>query len=187
MSPPLYPPLVQPVAVPADHNLLGWTFDPGMVQAGLILPTAGLLNLARLRVYGTVVSTIHLHITVGGSTLTAGQCFAALFNSAGAHLGAGAITADQATAWQSGGLKSMALSTPQAVTFGENYYVGWWANGTTMPTFSRAINSASAILNAGLSAPNFRYASANTGLTTAAPSNFGTQTGTATGWWVGVS
>lgn len=171
-------------AIPSDHNFLGWTFDPVEIQASTILPTAGLLNLARMRIYGTLVTNVAFHITTPGATLTAGQCFAGLFNAAGTLL---AATADQAANWQSGGLKVMALSSPQAWSYGAYGYVGWYSNGTTQPTLSRALNSSSAILNAGLSAPNFRYASADSGLTTAMPATFGAQTGTATAYFAAAS
>lgn len=181
-------PLTNPapgVIVPADHNLLGWTFDPAEVQAGTIMPTAGLLQLARVKVFGTLVTNILIHLTTGGTTLTAGQCFAALFSPTGTLLSA---TADQSTAWGSGGLKSMALTAPQVVGWGSWPYVGLFANTAgTMPTLSRGLNSSSAILNAGLAAPNFRYASADAALTTAMPASFSAQTGTATAFWVGLS
>lgn len=172
-----------------DHGLVGWTFDPAMVQAGLLLPTAGLAHVARIRALSSTVTNILFHFTVAGSGLTSGQCFAALYNDAGAILGAGAITDDQATNWQTGGLRTCALTVAQGVTPGAFYRVLWWYNGTTAPTVSRAVNSSSAILNAGMTAPTLRYSSANTGLTNAAsvPANIGTQTGTATAWWVGLS
>lgn len=181
---PLYPPAVQQGTVPADHNLSGWTFDPAEVQAGTILPTAGLLHIARVKALTSSISTLYLHLTTGGTSLTAGQCFAALFSPTGVLL---ATSADQSTAWGSGGLKSMAI-TAQAVTYGSLPYVGYFANTAgTLPTLSRAVNSSSAILNAGLAAPNFRYATADAGLTTAMPGNIGTQTGNLTAHWIGVS
>lgn len=68
------------------------------------------------------------------------------------------------------------------------YYVGFYAvTGTALPTFSRMMNSNTAIGNAGLSAPLFDFASANTGLTTALPDPFTTQTGQGTAWWVALS
>lgn len=181
------PRLMQAEWRPTDQNLAGWSFDPALVQAGTILPTAGLANVARIRVLTSTITNIHFHFTVAGSGLTAGQCFAALYNDGGALLGAGAVTADQAANWASGGYKTCPLSVAQGVTPNAWYKVLWWYNGTTAPTLSRAVNSSSAILNAGLAAPTLRYASADAGLTTAAPANIGTQTGTATAWWVGVS
>lgn len=175
----------------SNHNLVGWTFDVAGVQAGTVQPTAGLAQVARIQVLGPVVTNIHFHLTAGGSALTAGQCFAALFNDAGALLGAGAVTgslhATGSGGWGDGGFKTCALSVAQGVTPYAFYKVFWWFNGTTGPTLSRAVNSSSAILNAGLSSPGFRYATADTGLTNAAPSNIGTQTGGATAWWVGLS
>lgn len=171
---------------PADHNLAGWTFNPKNIQAGTILPTAGVSHIVRLRATSTTITNILLHFTVGGSTLTAGQCFAQLLTDAGTVLSS---TADQATAWASGGLKTMALAVPQSVTRGGWYKVRFWFNGTTGPTLTRAGNSSTAIINVGLSTPNFLYATADTGLTTlaSAPAGIGTQTGGSTAWWVGLS
>lgn len=182
---PLFNPITYPDAIPADHNLVGWSFDPVQVQAGTIMPTAGLLNLCRIKFTASLVTNVLLHATTTATSLTTGQCFAALYSSAGALLSA---TADQSVAWATGGLKTMALTAAQTVTPGSWGYVGWFANTAgTLPTFSRGINSASAIVNAGLSAPNFRYATADAALTTAMPASFGAQTGGATAYWVGVS
>lgn len=167
-----------------DHSIVGWTFDPAGVQAGTVQPTAGLAQVVRVRALSSTVTNILLHLTAGGSVLTAGQCFAALYTDAGVLL---ASTADQASNWGSGGLKTCALTAPQTVTPYSWYRVLWWFNGTTGPTISRGVNSSSAIVNVGLSAPTLRYSTANTGLTTVAPANIGTQTGGATAWWVGLS
>jgi hypothetical protein len=183
---PLYNPTLTADWLAADQNLIGRSFNTAHVQAGTILPTAGLLNLVRVKLTSSIATNILIHLTVAGGTLTAGQCFAALYNSAGSLFGAGAVTADQAANWQSGGLKVMPLNVAQTVPVGYAY-VAFFANGVTLPTLSRGVNSSSAILNAGLSAPNFRYASADSGLTTTMPNSFGAQTGTATAWWVGVS
>lgn len=173
----------------SDHNLVGWTFDPAAIQTGTVLPTAGLANVARVRVLSGVVSNIHFHFTAGGSSLTAAQCFAALYNDAGALLGGGAITGDQAANWATGGFKTCPLSVAQGVTPNAWYRVLWWFNGTTGPTLSRGSNADAATLNAGLSAPLLRYSSADTGRTNAAsvPANIGGQTATPTAWWVGLS
>jgi len=170
----------------ADHNMVGWTFNPAMIQGGTILPTAGLLHVVRVKITSTVITNIVMHVSTAGATLTANRNLAAIFNSAGALLGAGAVTADQSTAWSSTGLKTMPLSVAQAVS-GSSVYVGFYANGTTLPTFSRAGTALAGVSNVGLAAPNFKYATADTGLTTAMPANIGTQTAIATTWWVGLS
>lgn len=168
-----------------DHNLVGWTFDPALVQAGTVQPTAGLAQVARVRMLSSVVTNIHFHFTAGGSGLTG--AYAALYNDAGALLGAGAVTADQSATWGTGGLKTCPLSVAQGVTQYAWYRVLWWFTGSTGPTIAAAADVSAALLNAGLSAPTLRYATADSGLTTAAPANIGTQTGGATAWWVGVS
>jgi hypothetical protein len=173
----------------SDHALGGWSFDPALVQAGSVLATAGLSYVARVRVMSATISNVLLHLTAAGVTLTAGQCFCTVHTDAGVLLGAGAVTADQQANWQSGGLKVMPLTTPQAWNPGDYCRVRYWFNGTTGPTLSRAVSSASAIVNAGLTSPAFRYSTADTGLTTAAlaPTTLGTQTGGAVAHWVGIS
>src|SRR6188768_1906391 len=84
---------VDPLPTPVDHGMVGWTFDPQDQQGGTVVPTAGLAHVVRIRALGPVVTNIHVHVTVAGSVLTANQCYMALYNDAGALLGAGAITA----------------------------------------------------------------------------------------------
>ncbi len=186
---PLYAPFFPFGPAPSDNNLIAWTGEPRLsVQAGTIMPTAGLLTLMRVRVYGTVITNIHMHCTTTATGLTTNQCLAGVFNSAGALLGAGAVTADQSVAWATGGAKTMALTVAQSVTFGAFYYVGFFANtATSLPTFSRCLNSSGAITDIGQSAPNLSVATADGSLTTAMPNNLGAMTASATAYWVGVS
>lgn len=172
---------------PAEAPLAGWSFDPIMVQAATILPTSGVSHVVRVRATSSSISNILLHFTVAGTGLVAGQCFATLHNDAGVQI---AASADQSTNWASSGLRYIPLTgAPVAVTKGAWYKVRFWFNGTTGPTVSRAVNSNTVIVNAGMSAPNFRFATADTGLTTlaGAPTTIGTQTGGNTAWWVGLS
>ena len=181
---PLFNPVRRQLWAPSDNNLAGASGDSANGQGGLIWPTSGTLNFARVLVTSPLVTNILFHFTVAGATLTAGQCFAGLYTSAGVLIG---TTADQAAAWVTGGLKTMALTVAQATTIDTFYYVAWYAVGTTMPTQTRLINSSSVITNVGLAAPNLRFGIADTGLTTALPDPMGTQTGGATAWWVGLS
>jgi hypothetical protein len=164
------------VWTPASQNLVAANGDPGMVQSSTVLATAGTLYGTRLQAVGSAVTNIVAHFVSGGGTLTTGQCFAGLYNDAGALLGAGAVTADQAAAWATSGLKTMPLSVAQAVTPGAWYKVCWFFNGVTGPGWTRFANVNNAIQNVGLVAPNFRWFTANTGLTTAMPANIGTET-----------
>lgn len=178
------PPAVTGGFMPVDHGYLAWSFDPGSNGTGTIIPTGGLLHLVKLKLdQGALVSNVVIHLTSAGATLTAGQNFAGLYSAAGALL---SVTADQAAAWQTGGLKTMALAVAQTV--GAGYvYAAFWAVGSTLPTLSRGNVGGAAVGNAGLAAPNLRFATADAGLTTTAPPTFGAQTGSGTGWWVALS
>lgn len=175
-----------------DHGLVAWSFDPAMVTGGTILPTAGLLQVVRVRALTSVATSIEMYVTTGGASLTSGQCFAALYNNAGALLGAGAVTASAhgtgATGWGDAGAKSLPLTVAQGVTPYADYLVAFYANtGGTLPTFARAAAVASgAALNLGMAAPTLRFSSADTGLTTAMPANVGSQTAIGTAWLVGI-
>lgn len=178
-------------ARPVDHNLAGWTFDPVQIQAGTVLPTAGLAYVARIRAVSNVISNIHFHVTAGGTSLTSGQCFASLHNDAGALLGAGAITASAhgtgAAGWGDAGYKTLPLNVAQGVVPYDYYRILWWFNGAGGPAFARASAVAASVINAGMSAPVLRFSTANSGLTTAAPGNIGAQTADSQAWWVGAS
>lgn len=169
---------------PADHNYLAWSYDIAVAATGTIIPAGGTLNLVKLKLdTAATVTNIVIHLTNAGVTLTSGQNFGALYSAAGALL---AQTTDQTTAWGTGGLKVMALSSPQAVAAGY-CFAGFWAVGSTLPTISRGQVIGANIANPGLSAPNFRFSTADSSLTTTAPASFGTQTSSANTWWVALS
>lgn len=168
----------------ADHNFATWTYDVIQAAAGTA-PAAGTLFLARVHLpVATIITNILLHVTAGGTGLTSGQNFAALYSAAGARLD---VTADQTAAWTSpsSGLKTMALSGGPTLRPAGDYYIAWWSTGTTPPSLLR-ISTVNA--NAGLSAPNLRSATADTGLTTTGPANFGAQTAlNNTAYWAALS
>lgn len=176
---------------PLKHGgiLTGWAFDYINVQAGTVMPVAGRMEVVRFQPRTSVITNLHFHVSSPGSGLTAAGCYAALYNDAGAILGAGAITADQAASWAVGGPKTMPLLVAQGVTKDAWYKMAWWFTGTTGPTISRAINSAGVITNFGITAPPYRFSTADTGRTGAAsvPPNLGAQSSGATAWWIGVS
>jgi hypothetical protein len=169
---------------PSDHSLKAWNFIPYAAVNTSILAAGGTLYLCRLLVpTAATITNVMFYISTAGSGLTAGQNFAALYNTSGTLLSA---TADQASNWQSTGGKTMALSTPQAVTAGY-YYVGFYANGTTLPTLFRAVSGG--IANVNLSAATYNWATCanGTGLTTAMPGSTGVLTSNGTAYWVAVS
>jgi len=170
----------------SDQNLVTWTMDVAVATANSILPAAGTLYAFRVHVpVAATVRNILAAITNAGSGLRSGQCFAGLWNaSSRALVGA---TADQSTNWSTTGLKTMPLSGNGVNLAAGDYYVGLYANGTTLPNFIRGNNQVGgALLNAGMSA-DFRVAMANTGLTGAPPSTLGTLTAANTAWWLALS
>lgn len=168
---------------PADHGLLSWTYDPAQAAAGSILGTAGQVNFARLHIpFSCSITNIWLYITSAGSGLTSGQSFAGLYSSAGNLLGA---TADQSTPWASTGSKSMAISGGAVAVTPGDYLIGFFSNGTTLPTFLRGVSQAANSVN--LSAANSRFGTASSGNTTAMPSAIGTLAVASNAWWVGLN
>jgi hypothetical protein len=177
-------PSAQPVSQASDRGYLAWSLPPSALSGGTALATAGTLYLTRIRrVPAGTVSNLVVLLSAAGVTLTAGQCFAALFDASGTWLRS---TADQATAWASPGFKTMALTAPVTHTGGD-LYAGLWFNGTTGPSIYRSSDTSSAMNNAGLSSPNLETATADTGLTTTAPASFGAQTASSFHNWVAVS
>jgi hypothetical protein len=143
--------------------------------------------VVRIRATAALVTNINLHVVTAGATLTANQCLAALYTDAGVLLSA---TGNQATAWQSTGMKVCALSAAQAVTPGQWYRAAFYANGTTLPTFARGSSVGavgSDLVNYGLSAPTLRFSTADTGRTTTMPGTLGSQTAAPIAWWAGLS
>lgn len=166
----------------ADYAMLAWNMPWWAATTSTILPTAGLVHVTKVPIpRAMTITNVEFFLATAGSSLTSGQNFAALYSSAKTLLSA---TADQTTAWQSSGRKTMALTAAQAVAAG-HVYVAFFANGSTLPTPSRIASSA--IINAGLSADNAHFATADTGRTTSMPSSLGAFTALSTGYVVGVS
>ncbi|MGJ5804342.1 right-handed parallel beta-helix repeat-containing protein [Streptomyces europaeiscabiei] len=152
---------------PTDQGLIGWSLDITSAQATSILSTAGVMFLARIPIAAdTTISNVYLDVATAGVGLT----------SAGVAVYQGTTligqSADQSTAFQSTGTKTIALTgAPLSITAGY-IYVGVWANGTTLPTFIRGTGRSS--INLGLSAANSRFATSGSSITTTAPSTLGT-------------
>lgn len=169
---------------PSDHGFITWAYDPVAAAAGTIVGSGGTLYVIKLKLPSTaLITNIVMEVSTAGATLTSGQNFAALYSSAKALLG---VTVDQTTPWSTTGLKTMALASPQTVPAG-TVYACFWSVGSTLPTFTRATALNAAQPNAGLSAANARYSTADSSLTTTAPSTIGTQTATSASYWAALS
>lgn len=153
-----------PRSTPAKHNLITWTQDPRTLRSTGDTLTGGVVYLAKVDIANrsTVVSNILIGVITAGATLTAGQNFVGLYDSAGTRL---AVSADQTTAWGTAGLKTAAI-TPQTLAVG-SYYVAILSNGTTKPVFATgAGHGQDSITNAGLTTGTAAFLTSGAGLTT---------------------
>ncbi|MGZ4519169.1 MAG: hypothetical protein ACXVGA_00970 [Mycobacteriaceae bacterium] len=171
-----------PNFMPVDHGLVAWSYDP-IISASSAVSTGGTAVVCRVHVpVGSTITKALLYISAAGATLTSGQCFINLYDPTKALIG---TSADQSAAWQSTGLKTITLTekTTGSMTnlAAGDYYVMWWANGTTIPAWRGAATVP--IINANLSATNSRFATADTGLTTTAPTTLGTFAAASTAYW----
>ena len=156
---------------PADYGYLAWTSDPGLIQTGIILPTAGLSQITTVKIpYAMTVTKIVLGLATAGGTLTSGQCFCALYQ--GGNLLQ--TSTDRSAAWVGTGGVTTATITSQALTAGYAQ-IAIWANGTTLPSFARTASGAANYVFTGTNP--VRFASGPGSLTTTAPSSLGTLTG----------
>ena len=148
--------------VPSDQGWLSWTHDPANNVGSVPLTTSGTVYMFAVPLrQAATVSSIITSFTAGGGTLTAGQCFAGLYNSAGTRVG---VTADQAANWATMGPKVMALTAPANLPAGM-YYVAYLFNGTTGPTVVRGISDGQGAVNTGLTAATFRTSTGPTAQT----------------------
>lgn len=170
--------LETPAWTPADQGLLTWNIDPGTEGQALALPGAGVATVMTLKLAAAApVTSIHMYAGVAGGGLTAGECFAALYQG-GALLG---VTGDQSAAWAVSGEKVMALAGgPVQAAAGLVQVIAWY-NGTTSPKFA-AGDSGPGKANLGLPLASSRWGIANTGLTTTAPATLGAITAQASAY-----
>lgn len=168
---------------PVDYGFLAANMPIGVLTGGNSLTSNGLVFVMKLRTDVPItVTNLHIFVSSAGSGLTSGQNFGALYDASKNLL---AQTTDQTTPWGSTGMKTMALTSSQAVAAGY-FYVALWSNGTTRPTIRSAANNSSAI-NGVLSTANSLWATADSSITTTAPSTLGAFTADSNARWVGVS
>ena len=138
------------------YGFLAMTYDPAVAPAGTAL-TSGTVQMSRLDLPApATISTITTAAVTAGTTLTAGQNFAGLYDAAGNRV---AVTADQTVAWGTTGEKNMALTVPYAAAAGV-YHVAYLSNGATPVSFLRGSSGAAvtALLNHGMSMTAARWA-----------------------------
>lgn len=171
---------VAPDWEPSDHGYLGWTFDPLLVNSSVSSIT-GRLVLTRVNLRSAQsISNVLLYYDTAGTTLTAGQCLAGVYNSSGVLV---AQTADQSTAWSTAGNFGLINAIPLTgapFSVGPGFiWVATLAVGTTTPLFGKFNAKASSLPNGtsagaspGLSLANSRMALHTTTGLTALPASF---------------
>lgn len=137
-----------------QHGYLGMSYDPayfGAAQSQLVTGFAQTTRIALPR--PVLIGHVVTYVQVAGSGLTASQCFAGVYDSAGNLVG---LSGDLSGVLNSTGLKSIAVTAQggrSLVQGGPNPFVrvAFLTNGTTAPTLWGQINAANAtILNANL-------------------------------------
>ena len=167
-----------------EQGFFAWSCDPALASSTLVMPTAGLVQTSRLKVPASTITNIHFLSTVAGATLTANQCIAGIYNSAGTLLKS---TGDLATIFTGTGLLTAPLTSVTAVSQGD-LIVAFYYNGTTAPTLAR-LNTTVAVPNANTNTAvgQSRFATADAGRTTTLAATLGTLTQVAASYWVAVS
>lgn len=146
---------------PQAHSLAAWAFDPATVTSGLAL-TAGTLYLVKMQAAVAASATkIYWHVTSSGATPTSSQNFVGLYSSAGTLLGSAGADSDYTS-----GFKTSTI-TATAVAAGSFYWAAFLFNGATPPTLGRAgnVTTGASLVNVGLSAAQYRFATAGTSQT----------------------
>lgn len=172
---------------PADFGYASWATDPAAISAAVTI-TAGVLYLWKLpiRTAGQVLTNLHTGVFVAGSGLTAGQCFAALFDpTSGTRL---AVTADLSGAFGSVGETTHAFAATATIASAGFVYAGLLVNGTTPPQLARGGPNITGLGNSRLAANAKRIAQYGTGQTTMPTSiTLASMVNTANGPWLALS
>lgn len=140
---------------PTRQGLLGASCDPALISAGQ-QPSSGVgVNFECLIAEAGTISTVVLPLTAGGSGLTSGSNWVAVYNDAGTLIGK---SADQTTAFASSGIKEVAITAEAgqslSVEAGDRVIIQVIATGTTRPQLFRTTVNATAsgdTVNYGLS------------------------------------
>lgn len=148
---------------PANHNLAAWAYDPSLCTNSSIV-TNGTVYLIKMHIAAAVaVTKVYWHVAVVGATATAGQNHVGLYDSTGSKLTSTGVDADITST----GLKTTTISS-QSLTAGSFYWVAMVFNATTAPTLARmsGLAGVGSLINVGLPAASYRFATNGTGQTT---------------------
>lgn len=159
------------IPLPSDNAFIAWSFDPVNI-AGMNALSVGALTLVAvyIRTTTTISNIVMLYGTTTGATLT--NSYAGLYNSSGVLLSG---SADQSASWVgasgNGTAKTTALTTPQVVSPGFYWAAAMIGSAGTSPTWGRGGTNPSGLINIGLGANAYRFATYSSALT-ALPASF---------------
>lgn len=163
---------------PSDQGFIGWSNDPGAHSTTTSLISGG-ARVVRINVRNAAtISNLHIIVATGGSGLTAGQNWLALYDSSGALVGQ---SADLTTAFGSAGMVTAPI-TPYAAPVGP-VYVYMLSNGTTPPVVASYANQVNNAVNFG----GVTRTRIMTGSFTTPPATLGAATLNTVTYWVAVS
>lgn len=162
-----------------DYGYLIWMFDQAVVNNQTVI-TPGTLYVNRLIIPQNItVSNIHVRIGTAGATLA--NSYVALYNNNTLLT----QSSDQSSNWTSTGEKTIGI-TPQVISAGTRLNVVFWVGSAgTAPGFARSGTQGGA--NGNLTGDNLRWSTADTGITTIAPSTLGARTTSNNTFWVAIS
>lgn len=183
--------------LPGDQNLLAWAYDPDMAGHVTAQSTGGVggrITLTRIVLRKTILwSNIWVGLSGVDTAATLSNCYLGVYGADGTRLGVTADISSQLILGSNAKALPFALQTPFTAPPGI-YYFAMLLNGTwTTNTFHFKASGAGISVNAGLTAPNLRYANMLTGQTSLPASlNLNSQVTTiiTTGWgsqWYGIS
>lgn len=168
---------------PADNGLLAWAYDPLMLNGGATLSTNGLA-------YGTVLSipkamnitSIVFFNETAETAGTSNQNFLALYQNDTLI----AQTVDMTSAVSTTGIKTVNLTSPQTIQPGTVTVICWGnvGSGSLFAPSGYSVLGSRLLYNYGSGTP--RFFTANTGLTTTAPTTLGTKTAVNRPYWFGL-
>lgn len=183
---PTFPPAIW---LPTDQGFISWSLDPPAASSNTVLPVAGTLYGARLHCpIPFTLTNLHAYTISGGVTLTAAQCFMAIYNATtGVLIGQTGDLSSGANSFLSGGAYTFAVTGgPIANVPAGDYDVVACFNGTTGPGLARGTSAASGLINMLLTGTTARFFTADTARTTA-PAVLGTKSVSAFSWLMGIS
>jgi hypothetical protein len=126
------------------QGLVTQNYERTLVQGSSIMIDGTVYYLSVGLRAGDLVTNVILHVATAGATLTLSKV--GLYDKSGTRL---VVSADQGTAWETSGMKTVALSSPYTVPSDDGFYVALVSKGTTLPTLSRSSGPSAGTIQVG--------------------------------------